>query len=374
MSNRGSMTVLPVSLYFMPEWWDVHFHALIPRPDAPSRPALEAMYLDRQRFLFEQLGAWGCGQEDPELGPGQIATVIRYGFDLVPALLGTRLDFTEAWGFYPRFRGLDEVRSLQAVDVAQHAEGEWLIQEAASLRARYGGCLHCLDLGSVTNNAFRILGESLYAELIANPTSVTALFEVILQTMEHLYTFLDGLFGPTDPVPISNCNVSLMGPRLYGEVVLPFDARQNRFAEHRFGCPPRAAVHHCDVPADLFLTAYARLPGVASLQAAVTSDLAAARQALPHTDFSALVSPGLLSGKTDLLRDLLRRALAADVADLALWNIDAGTSPEEVKNVLEMIRSIGSDVGRSPVFSALPLCWDEIEWAHGRYQGQNLNL
>jgi len=362
------MTQLPVSLYFMPEWWDRHFHARMPRAATASRPALEALYLGRQRFLFETFGVWGCGQERPALGRGQIATVIRYGFDLVPVLLGTPLDLADAWGFYPRFRTLDEVRGLQPVDIARHPEGEWLSREAATLKTRYGGCSHCIDIGSVTNNAFRILGESLYVELIAEPVAVSALFEAVLQTMEHLYAFLEGLFGGMGPVPISNCNVSLMGPRRYEDLVLPFDARQNRFAERRRGSPPRAAVHHCDVPVDAFLAAYAKLPGVASLQAAITSDIAAARQRLPQSEFSALVSPGLLAGTPDQLESHLRRAISAGAANLAFWNIDAATSITSVQSALTMIRSIGAGHGRTASFAAMPLCWEEIEWAHGRHR------
>ena len=81
---NGTPRMMPVSLYFTPEWWDRYYHAHQPRPERASQTALEAMCLDRQRFLFEQFSDVGVGSQAPQLGPGQIATAIRYGFDLVP--------------------------------------------------------------------------------------------------------------------------------------------------------------------------------------------------------------------------------------------------------------------------------------------------
>ena len=358
---------LPVSLYFTPEWWDRHYHADRPRPECASQAALEALYLGRQRFLFEQFGTVGMGVQAPQLGPGQIATVIRYGFDLVPVLLGTPLDVADAWGFYPHFRPLEACADLRPIDVAAHPEGEWILREKERLTGLYGGCSHCIDIGSVTNNAFRILGQDVYTELLADPERLQALFEVVLETMEHLYRFLVKHFGGMDPVPVSNCNVSLMGPRTYAERVLAFDARQARFAERLSGVPPRAAVHHCDVPADPFLDAYARLPGIVSLQASFASDVAAAKARLPGSRFSALVSPPALNGNLDSLGATLKRALAGGADDFAVWNVDADTPPERLRPIFAMLTEAAAE-GQTARFSTMPLCWEELEWAHARYQ------
>jgi hypothetical protein len=362
---------LPVGLYFTPEWWDLHFHCSLPRPEAVSQQALEVMYLQRLRFLFEQFGACGLGQEHPVLGPGQIATVIRHGFDLVPVLLGTQLDLADTWGFYPRFRSLEVCGDLQPVDIARTAEGEWLLAEQARLTSLYGGCSHCLDLGSAINNAFRILGQDAYVELVAEPQAMAGLLDVILATMEHLYRFLVVHFGPMDPVPISNCNVSLAGPRTYERVLLSYDAWQNRFAERLNGAPPRAGMHHCDVPVDDFLSAYAHLPGLASLQASLHSDIAAAKERFPGAAFSALVSPASLNSDLAALEEALKRALASGVDDLAVWNVDAATSPDRLREIMARVSSLAGAHRREAQFSAQPLCWEEIEWAHGRYHSSD---
>ena len=362
------MKMIPVSLYFCPEWWDAHYHGSRPRPDEGSRQALESIYLGRQRFLFERLGRHGVGGERPDLGPGQIATVIRYGYGLVPALLGTEFGLRNAWGFFGRHRTLDEVARLAPVDIAEHPEGEWLRRQRDQMRTRYGEASHCIDIGSVTNNTFEILGADFYVALLAATDPCARLFEVVLETEFHLYRFLRELFPPMDPVPISNCNAHLMGPATYERMVLPFDARQNRFAHDVAAVAPRAAVHHCDVRADDFLAAYARLPGVSVLQASFQSDIAAAKKAIPGSDFSALIHPLAMLRPTEELREEIRRTLRDGAADLALWNIDPSLDPKRLGDLLDVIESCCREIGCKSEASAMPLCWEEIEWAHVAYR------
>ena len=301
---------LPVSLYFMAEWWDRYYHVDMPRSSQPSWDAIESMYLGRLRFLYEQFGQWEIGRENPELDDGQIATVLRHGLDTLSVLLGTTLDYGNAWGFYPRFRKLEELGDLAPVDIANHPEGEWIVGEKQRLDSLYGGCTHCLDLGSVVNQAFRIVGQDIYADMISNPEEVKRLFECILQTMRWFFDFLDDVFGGMDPVPISNCNVTMMGPALYEDLVLPFDARQNRFAAERHGVVPRAAIHHCDVPLDPFVEAYAKLPGLSSIQASFTSDVAKAKRGLGGCNFSAMISPRSLNADLATFEATLEKAIA----------------------------------------------------------------
>lgn len=359
---------LPVSLYLMPEWWDRHYHVRKPRPPAPSQTALEGLYLGRLVFLHEQFGDWGIGRSRPELEGGQIATVLRHGYDTIPVLLGTVLDYGNAWGFYPRFRELSSIGDLKPVDIAHHPEGEWIIGEKERLDAMYGRSTHCLDLGSVVNHAFRIVGNDIYADMIDDPGGVVRLFECILETMRFFFDFLEDLFGGMDPVPFSNCNVTLMGPALYESMVLPFDSRQNRFAADRSGAAPLAALHHCDVPLDRFVEVYARLPGLASVQASISSDIAVAKARLGCA-FSAMVSPMLLSGDPKRFEETLHAAILGGADDLAVWNVDSGTGPDRLRLILAIVDAVCRRHGREPRYEPMPLCWEEMQWAHRVYQG-----
>jgi hypothetical protein len=364
------MKEMPVSLYWVAEWWDRHYHASQPRPAVASQAALEAMYLGRLRFLFEQFASFGMGEERPTLGPGQIATVIRYGNELVPALLGTHYDYADAWGFFPRFRRLEELRDLRPVDIRNHPEGQWLVDRKEEMVRRYGGASQCVDIASVTNHAFRMISQDIYADMLDRPGEVRALFEVILETMRSVYGLLDELFEGMDPVPMGNCNVTMMGPALYEQIVFDFDAQENRFAAERHSVPPRAALHHCDVPVDRFIESYAKLPGLTSLQASFESDVAAVKRRMPGCAFSAMISPRALLKDLNAMRDTLDRAVAAGADDLAVWNIDPATDPERLRQIFGIIRDVCSHHHRVAQFTPMPLCWEEMEWAHARYQSR----
>ena len=125
-----------------------HYHQWKPQPTTPSQAGLEEMYLGRLRFSFEQFGSFGIGEENPVLGPGQIATVIRYGNELVPVLLGTHEDFANAWGFFPRLRRLKELRGLKPIDIRNHPEGEWLARRKERMVELYGKASQCVDIAA----------------------------------------------------------------------------------------------------------------------------------------------------------------------------------------------------------------------------------
>ena len=97
----------------------------------------------------------------------------------------------------------------------------------------YGGSSHCLDLASVTNNAFRIVGQELYAELVNDPANG---FVGYAPPDFHSY-FSDPLNGP-DPSTVNDLmaddNIHLTGEgyrsmavlwcrELRGQLGMPFD-------------------------------------------------------------------------------------------------------------------------------------------------------
>jgi hypothetical protein len=64
----------------------------------------------------------------------------------------------------------------------------------------------------------------------------------------------------------------------------------------------------------------------------------------------------------------LDRAVAAGAADLAMWNVDGSATVERLGEVFSIIAETCRVHGHEARFSAMPLCWEEIEWAHRRYR------
>ena len=82
-----------------------------------------------------------------------------------------------------------------------------------------------------------------------------------------------------------------------------------------------------------------------------------------------MISPRVLN--RDLLefeRDL-DRAIGGGTNDLAIWNVDPATDPDRLRTVLRIIDAACRQHGRQPQYEPMPLCWEEMQWAHGRYQG-----
>ena len=193
----------------------------------------------------------------------------------------------------------------------------------------------------VVNNAFRMIGQDIYADLIENPTEVHSLFEVILATMRSVYGLLDDLFDDMDPVPIGNCNVTMMGPALYEQSVLEFDAQEPfrcRAAAGSASCGAaplrRAGRPLCRVVCQTAGTGLA--PGV------VRVGRSGRETANAGLAFLAMISPRVLLGDLNALRDKLDRAVADGADDLAVWNIDPATNPERLRRIFAIIRNVCS--------------------------------
>lgn len=361
------MKDLMVSIYFMPEWWDSHYHVKNERPKKASQSALERMYHGRQIFLDEKFSDFGLGQAKPEVQGSQLATVIRSGFDLVPSILGTALCYVDAWGFYPKIRSIDQIADLKPVDISQHSEGAHILSIKERLEKRYGRCNHCIDIGSVSNNAFRIIGDEFYLGLLMCPEKIKRLFDVIIETERMLYKFLCENFVVIDQVPLSNCNVAAMGPETYTSMVLEYDRRQGGFGFECFGLKPSSAVHHCDYSVDKFFDAYSKIVGIDSIQASIFSDIASAKKKTAGIKFSGLISPTAMFNDISNLKAQIDHGIQAGVDDLAIWNVDPAIDTGQLHEFLHSISTTCERHGIRPVFSAMPLCWEELEWAHSRY-------
>jgi len=68
-----------------------------------------------------------------------------------------------------------------------------------------------------------------------------------------------------------------------------------------------------------------------------------------------------------ILQQSIERALHAGADDLPVWNIDAALDVSRVRDMLAVIRAACRAADAEAQVTAMPLCWDELEWAHARY-------
>jgi hypothetical protein len=368
---------LPVSLYMVWQWWERYYQAQRGRPERIDEDWLDAVWLGRQRFLFEQFGRFGLGNEKPSLDdPGYLTQVMPFNCNIVPVAMGMKPKLKPIGGYVSNPLTVDEIKRLRPVDLAQTPVAELIIRERQHRMERYGRATQMIDIASVTNNAFTMRGAEFYLDLIADKPLATHYLSVLTESMGLAYRFVRDQFGPVisqwsghESVSLGNCNVTMMSPDLYIEMIRPHDIAYVESAARISGKPPCCALHHCNVKTEPFAEAYSRVPGLELLQGSILSDIAAIRRVMPKVNFSAMVNPAhLLSEPAEKIADGLDAAIKAGASDLAVWDIDPEYGPDSIATFLEMVERTAGRYGRRAVYSAIPFSWEELDWEFPHYR------
>lgn len=366
---NASPQPLPISVYCVWQWWERHYQVDHGRPHRMDLDWLDATYLGRQCRLHEWFGDLGIGQADPVLDEIFVSLLLPYHTMIVPVILGMKATIQELGGWRNHPLDVAAASRLEPVDLAQSPVGELLLADLERREARYGCATQMIDLASPSNNAFSLRGTDFYLDLLADPPLARHYLAVITDTMVTAYRFVGEHFGRLESVPLANCNATMISPAVYAEMVRPYDTRFVQEAAASQGLPPRCDLHHCSVPAEPFAEAYRSIPGLRSLQGAVTSDIRAVRAALPDVAFSGMISPVelLCRPQEDLLADI-DRALEDDVSDLALWDVDPEVSPAQLGTFLDELVLRARHHDRDPRFSFIPITWEEMDWEFLRFR------
>lgn len=367
------MTPLPISIYCVWQWWERHYQAAHGRPERIDFDWLDATWLGRQRRLHEWFGALGLGQAAPILDPGFVSMLLPYHIMLVPVVLGMPVTIKDIGGWQNHPLDEAQVARLAPVDLANSPVGELLLEEKAKRLARYGSATQMIDLGSPANNAFSLRGAEFYLDLLADPPLARHYLEVITETMVMAYRFVAAHFGRLETVSLGNCNVTMISPAVYADMVRPYDIRFITDAAASQGVAPRCELHHCNVPTEPFVDAYRPLPGLRLLQGSVWSDVRAIHTGLPEVEFSGMINPVELLARppAELLADL-DRALEAGMHDLALWDVDPGVTPAQLAEFLHGLAQLARRHGREAQFAFIPISWEEMDWEFPRYHANPL--
>jgi len=354
---------LPVSLYFVWQWWEKHYQAAIGRPDVEDFDWLDATYIDRQKWLHEWFGDFGLGSASPVLELDFVSMILPYHTMIVPVVLGLETGIQEVGGYCWKNMSEQQMRSLVPTDIADTFVADLIYKERQKRIDRYGIGQGMLDLASVSNNGFTLRGPEFYIDLLAEPDFAQDYMHTITETMCLAYKFVSELFGPIEGFPIGNCNVVMMSPELYVDQVRDFDIRCVNYAAEFTGKPACCGLHHCNVPTEPFAQAYSAIPGLRSLQGSHLSDIPEIHSVLPDVKFSAMVNPVDLINKPEgQVRAEIEKCVANGASDLAIWDIDPVCGPKQISRLLGMISEISENYDRQVQFSVIPMSWEELDW------------
>ncbi len=294
--------------------------------------------LDR-RFPGLDIGC-GAGQS----GPPDLLTGV-FGGCLVAGIYGIPIRYSpDNWpACEARYLSADQVDRLTPPDLDSNAFFCGLIAQLERIGREFGRIEGYLNWQGVLNNAYRLRGEELFADMLLEPERAKHLFECVATTMMEGAWRVYGRqrqYGlDVRHFTVANCLVNMVSPEQYRELLLPYD---RRIAE-AFGL---IGIHNCAWSATPYLQDYAKVPGVGYVDMGIDSDLAAARRLFPNARRAIMYTPMDLSNKAvgDIEADFERIACRYGPCDIVLADIEAGTPDERVLIAAELCGKIGDRV------------------------------
>jgi hypothetical protein len=363
--------IIPLSIYFTWQWWDRYFQPSRPRPASIDLNWLDDVYIERQKFLYEQFGEFEIGSAGPVLDCAFMSKLLPVNGVLIPYILGVELKAKEQGGFHWSRLSEDKIRKLRPIDIAQTPAAELILKKKQALLDRYGAISYMIEYGSATNNAFLIRGDEFYLDLLADQPFAHYYLDVVTETMCLAYTFFAKNGMTEKDFVLANCNVHMLSPKLYGEMIRDYDSRcVMHFAELNHS-NPSCMIHHCSVSSDPFVQEYVRMPGVHTIQACYHSDIPLIKQNAPHIEFSAMLSPvEFMTGKmTEIVTDA-EKVIRHGIKDLNLWNLDPTCSCEQFRDFLTGLKRLESVYNVKFKCEPTVITWEELDWEFPQYHNE----
>lgn len=265
-----------------------------------------------------------------------------FGALLIPGIYGVPIKYQTIdwpWSQHGQFLSDEMADKLEPPDLDRNPFWEQFMGQVEWIARENGRVVGFMNWQGVVNNAYRLRGEELFAEMIAEPARVKHIFECVTHTMiegmRRLYRRQRESGVHLTHVTISNCLVNLLSPDQYQEFVLPFD-RQLAESFDMIG------VHNCAWNADPYVPHYATLRDVAYIDMGIDSNLVEASAAFPTARRALMYTPMDVKQKPlpELKSDLERIAREYGPCDLVLADLESGTPDERVIQLIRFCEEI----------------------------------
>ena len=331
----GDEPFLRPEVGFTPAWYrqylDIDFGEPFHTDPAYRRDAVVAMHeLLQGRFPDTTIGRVQLMQEPLDLLTG------TYGACSVAAIYGIPIVYAaDNWpNCEHQYLSDEQIDQLEPPDLSCNAHFQQILEQVDWIVASEGSVVGYINWQGVLNNAQRLRGQQLFLDMLQAPERAKHLFGCVCQTMIDAASLLHARQRETgfevSFFTISNCLVNMVSPKLYQELLLPWD----QLIAEKFSC---LGIHNCAWSATPYLSDYAQIPKVAYIDMGIDSDLSRARELFADSRRALMYTPMDLTNKplSEVEKDLSKIATEYGPCDLVLADIDAGMSDERVCAVLE---------------------------------------
>ena len=347
----GNQPFLRPEIGFTPAWYrqhlDLNFGARFHTDPVCRRDSVVKMRNELQRrFPGTQIGSF-----DRTDGPLDLLTG-TYGACTVAAIYGVPIVYAE--NNWPNcahaYLTEEQLARLEPPDLDRNPHFAQLLEQVEWIAAREGRVVGFVNWQGVLNNAQRLRGEQLLMDMIEEPGKAQHLFacvcETMIQGLRRLHERQRASGVDVRFVTVSNCLVNLVSPRVYRELLLPFDQKLAAV----YG---RIGIHNCAWNATPYLEAYAQVPGIGYLDMGIKSDLARAKALFPAARRALMYTPMDAANKTlsEIETDFKRLAREYAPCDVVIADIEAGTPDARICELVELCQRIsaaGQRLGNAP--------------------------
>lgn len=320
----GTESPMRIEFGFTPKWYrdalgidfSERWHT-----DPAYRAGALAMMRGELNRRFPALGLGG-----PEPGAARATLDGVHGALIVAQLFGIPCDYyPDNWpAARHAYLDRDTLARMEPPDLSDSPVMEAIFRQMDAIAAAHGRIEGYLNWQGVLNNAFRIRGPEIFADLMADPPFARHCFHLMAETMiagmrlVYARQRISGVM--VEHATVSNCVVNMISPDAYAEHLLPFD-RQIAEAFPAFG------VHNCAWNADGYLPHYATLPKLGYVDMGLDSDLRRARRLCPEARRAVMYKPTDLANKSlaELEADLARIRREFSPCDIVMADIESGT-------------------------------------------------
>ncbi len=338
----GTESSLRIEFGFTPKWYLQHVDV-----DFGERWHTEPQYrYERGVLMREALNAHFPGLQLGGADPASYGASLDgvYGALLVSMIYGVPAEYYP--GNWPAARhhylSDEAAKNLVAPDLDASPVFAQVMAQMDEIEKGFGRIEGYLNWQGVLNNAYRIRGQAIFMDMMADPELAKHIFECVVQTMidgmRRVYVRQAETGVVVRHATVSNCTVNMVSPEIYAEQLFPFDQQLSEAFDY-FG------IHNCAWNADPYMETYARIKKLGYVDMGLDSDLVRARALCPDARRALMYKPTDLENKSlEALREDLRR-IRGDYGpcDIVMADIEDSTPDARVLAFADLARELVSD-------------------------------
>jgi hypothetical protein len=328
-AKAGGEVATKVHVSFSPDWFcrrmDLDYGERWHRDPVHRRESFVSM----ARALNEEFPDLRLGGE-PESIRGGLSQVNTCA--LMAAVFDQEILFARDQWPENRKRLLDDAAadSLEVPRITAHPVFEDLMRQIELIEREWGAVDGELNYQGVLNTAFRLRGEQIFLDMVAEPQRAHRVLEVVFRTMvalaDAVYSRQAQAGVQKDYFVTSNCVVNMISEAHYREFVMPYD---RLLAEH-YRC---FGIHNCGWSVDAYAEAYAEIGELGYLDFGLRSNLGLLKELFPGTVLTVILNPDDVLGRNprEIEKDLRRLQGTLGSCRIILGSLDGATDSEEVR-------------------------------------------